>query len=87
MGESPFVGQSISGGRILRAVIQDVKPEVRTLLFLPTSGAARVFKSVQTTDVKRKKSRAGRILHSISRPALVFDLTTLRYATAITAPK
>ena len=24
-------------------------PEVRTLLFLPTSGAARVFKSVQTT--------------------------------------
>jgi hypothetical protein len=57
---SAFYGQSISGGRILRAVIQ---------------------------DVKRKKSQAGRILHSISRPASVFDLTTLRYAIAITAPK
>jgi hypothetical protein len=73
MGESPFVGQSISGGRILRAVIQDVKPEVRTLLFLPTSGAARVFKSVQTTDVKRKK--AGRDGFSIAYPAQLWCLT------------
>jgi hypothetical protein len=28
-------------------------PEVRTLLFLPTSGAPRVFKSVQTTGHNR----------------------------------